>query len=1142
MEKYDFIDRVFSWTENIAFWEAKNTDTGAPAWVLCFPGAGDSAMTDKYSQAKLVVRSLRNIPSLLPVVDILSDKDKFYVAYEKHNSFIPLERISQNGEGYPLWVMHAIAKILSEFDIRQLSGQFPGVQSVFVDEENFQIRMGFIGLSDAFHAHHVYPWNAVKNLNKYDDISHLVQCFEESLKQANVEIACRLEGESNRLDYPKLLRIMKDNVVFRPIYKETIKLFFPANMTKDKSKSLVDHLNLNDCYVIREQADHKKQEGYERDKKKLKIRTLGYRGVLFNDKGDEHYYVASLKPHGSSPSREGEIWRVRFEYSNKFIRGVSGEYHHLATLGDEKSQNLRDWKIVPEKEKAFIEKMAFEARFCHVQEVEDSPISRLAFLLNDDEVPVDWQRIEELKTKEKHLDAVLLRADKFKRKGKDGKDVGAFDDFTKERLVISVKSDRDDLPKNGELLLDVLDLKIPFQFFWRETHKKLCFTAKEYCETKREQIKTALQSGKTIAVGVVGVSGELGELDNVRTLSEIITRDNKGGMLDHASGVLFEDVGKETVPFKRQMNAVDSFREGDMIEHSLGGILATPSEHRSLITPNVCFYTSSPEQGYSETNRRLFNHDLNDSQKEAVKGALFQKPLFLIQGPPGTGKTTVIVEIIRQILVDNAHARILVCSQTNLAVDNVLERLPSKKESKKEEHTPIRKIRLAVSQDKIEPKVRSVWFKNILGHWSSDVINRSKQAMKLTAKDFRERGGELAHAFANALEKADGEQNHEIAVNRIVKEWHAFLNGKNQEIRGNVEGGWLSLETALLKSVNVIGATCVHIAANNYRNIFSDSYDCLIMDEASKATPAESLIPILRAKQVILIGDHRQLPPFVTGEKEVWEAVQGEKSELVDMGHEDMRRVFGKSLFEEMVVAFPSEDMQVMLNVQRRMPKRIGDLISKYFYEGKLQSPNDTKYVREKRIKLSFKQDTSLVFIDTSKHEYRHDNGRTNWRRNQCNSDVIVKIMRHLDGRLPNKTDFSVIAGYRGQVDLLREKIRKEHHRQKFKQLSFADIGAVVNTVDGFQGRETDIVIYDVVRSAQGRESIGFLDDPRRLNVALSRARKLLIIVGDADFLSDRAHPGQGREDADKPILGEIVDEIRDQGFVFNSIKEAFDD
>lgn len=184
-----------------------------------------------------------------------------------------------------------------------------------------------------------------------------------------------------------------------------------------------------------------------------------------------------------------------------------------------------------------------------------------------------------------------------------------------------------------------------------------------------------------------------------------------------------------------------------------------------------------------------------------------------------------------------------------------------------------------------------------------------------------------------------------------------------------------------------------------------------------------------------------------------------------------------------------------------------------------------------------------MIFIDTSGNDDPYDNGRKYWRQNQCNADVVCQILRCLDRKLPKKEDFAVIAAYRGQVDLLKRQIIDEDHEEKFTCLSFPEdrnaINSVVNTVDGFQGQEKAIVIYDVVRSARGEDSVGFLDEPRRLNVALSRARKLLIIVGDADFLSERARPSDDRNHAEKPILGEIVDEIWEQGLIFKSLEEA---
>jgi len=794
------------------------------------------------------------------------------------------------------------------------------------------------------------------------------------------------------------------------------------------------------------------------------------------------------------------------------------------------SERFKNGERCQKNELEFIEETAFKAAYVYVRPLPESTVSKHAFLLRDDQ-ETDWLAVKNLKMKQKQLEAVPMWAGG----GGHRVDVGEVDDITQGRLAINLECEQVGvrIPESSALLIN--DKRISYDFYW-ESGRELWFGAScDDAEHVADALNENARKNSDIAVTLEETPGVLGTLLGAKVLPEIITRDSQNRVENIPnSGVLQEDVSLETIPFKRQVNAVDKFEQGDIAEPSLCGILATPSAHNPPVI--------------SRPQLEFFDKRLNEAQQKAVISAIFQKPLFLIQGPPGTGKTTVIVEIIRQILAANPKARILVCSQTNMAVDNVIERLDDKKEDGRR---VIRKVRLAsdnaIRQHKISPDAKPFWLRQKLNNWVADAKNRSKQATQKPVV----RRGQMARALMNAMGPGDAYIQKEQYLWEIMKKWHAFLDARDDtercQIRGNVEGGWLPLKTAWLKSMNVVGATCVHIASREYRNVFGESYDCLIVDEASKATPAETLIPAVLAKQVVLIGDHKQLPPFVTPEREVWKKVRGESPDWEDYGIEDIRRRFGVSLFEDLITVFSKEpklqSCQIMLDEQRRMPKQIGDLISNHFYDGNLTTPEDDKYVQNKRLALPLKRETPLIFINTAGRGDVHDNQRSSWRQNERNADIVVETLRCLDKSLNEESDIAVIAGYRGQVDLLEKQIRLDAKSERYVNLKIpSDPGAVVNTVDGFQGRENAIVIYDVVRSSRGADSIGFLDEPRRLNVALSRAQKLLIIIGDADFLIGRAKPNpelNPNAEAVKPILGEIAEEIRQQGFMFNSLKEA---
>jgi hypothetical protein len=399
-----------------------------------------------------------------------------------------------------------------------------------------------------------------------------------------------------------------------------------------------------------------------------------------------------------------------------------------------------------------------------------------------------------------------------------------------------------------------------------------------------------------------------------------------------------------------------------------------------------------------------------------------------------------------------------------------------------------------------------------------------------------------------------------LKLKNIQRDWFAFLGGvtiedgkdrkKSMLNTGSTE---IDLLTAMMLQTNILGSTCIHIASSKYSKV-NFNFDYVIMDESSKASPAETLVPVNMGQNIILIGDHKQLPPVITREEAVKKNV---KTELEDNGL-DFEKTFGESLFEKLIKAFEADESKhnyiKMLDIQYRMPKQVGSLISKYFYDGKLKNPETAvipEYDHQKYHELTLKKDTSIIFFTTSQRENPNDNDNKFNRQNKCNVKAIKELLEKLNvlysDNLTKSKPFTIgiIAGYRGQVDLLKSSIQLSQY-SNFVQVETEENGRQkksnlieINTVDKFQGAERDIIIYDIVRSSKGQSNIGFLDDYRRINVAFSRVKRLLIVVGDSEYLINRATLNQGGKFTEFK-LQQIGKELQDQGLVFNKLDEIF--
>lgn len=628
-------------------------------------------------------------------------------------------------------------------------------------------------------------------------------------------------------------------------------------------------------------------------------------------------------------------------------------------------------------------------------------------------------------------------------------------------------------------------------------------------------------------------------------------------------GILYEDTSIMEIQYKRQLYAIKNYMAGKILNNNLRDYLFQPEKLNKL----------AEESGYIDIDLEVISKDkignlvnFQEAQKDAVLKSLYRKPLTIIQGPPGTGKTTVIAEIILQILKRDRQAKILITSQTNLAVDNVL--------SKMNGINGVSFIRLGKNIDDKAIALHS--FDKKLSFWANKTKRKSDSYFSKLKKEFDKQNTNNSPVLNKILKEFNKKQDWSVAKRELkilldspfskdyqelkpCLESRALFNDKLSDYLGDfsykfnklklLHSKWKSilsnienrdaLKSRFITNINIVGATANHIAAGMYRD-FNFEFDYVIMDEAAKATPSETLVPVNMAQQVIMVGDHLQLPPLVTATESVKQQV-AEKLNLEDEKIDFDKIYYDKpSLFQIMFDGAPDE-FKEMLDLQFRMPAQIGDIISKLVYDDKLRSSP----LSGKAHKLNL-QTTSTVFMcDTSKFPNRfHDKDPTSKSSyNKCNADVIIDILKTIDGYsdvINNEGyEVGVITGYGKQAEYLSNQIDDiKLHNLRLKQ------NLVVATVDSFQGAEKDIIIYDLVRSTRENDNsgLGFLEMPNRINVAFTRATRLLIVVGDATFLKNVRPSRRWTENnnGEPLLLQEFAIHLEKKGLIYNDPKEIF--
>ena len=441
------------------------------------------------------------------------------------------------------------------------------------------------------------------------------------------------------------------------------------------------------------------------------------------------------------------------------------------------------------------------------------------------------------------------------------------------------------------------------------------------------------------------------------------------------------------------------------------------------------FYTKAPARKLSFEPMRF--PWLNASQERAVNEVLRAKDVAVVHGPPGTGKTTTLVEAIYETL--RRESQVLVCAQSNMAVDWISEKLVDR---------GVAVLRIG-NPTRVNDKMLSFTYE------------RRFEAHP----DYPQ-----LWSIRKAIRELRGQRKRSDS-------WHQ----KMDRLKSRATELELRIRSSLFGEARVIACTLTG-AAN--RVLEGEKYSTLFIDEAAQALEAACWIAIRKAGRVVLAGDHCQLPPTV-------KSIAALKGGL------------GKTLMERIVEQKP--DVVTLLTMQYRMNERIMQFSSDYFYNGAVTTAPEVSH----RGILDY--DLPMVWIDTADVDGKEEFvGESFGRINRAEAELTLATLQDYFDKIgknrifDESIDVGIISPYRAQVQLLRKMMRQREYFRPYRRM------ITVNTVDGFQGQERDIILISLVRSNDGGD-IGFLRDLRRMNVAITRARMKLIILGSAQTMT--SHP-----------------------------------
>lgn len=519
------------------------------------------------------------------------------------------------------------------------------------------------------------------------------------------------------------------------------------------------------------------------------------------------------------------------------------------------------------------------------------------------------------------------------------------------------------------------------------------------------------------------------------------------------------DLYVNDITFQRMLAAIEDLEEAD-------GRLA---DLRDIIVG-----TRHPAEQWGVEIEEWYNPELDDSQREAVSSALGSDDFYLIHGPPGTGKTTTAVEVAAQCV--GAGEDVLATAASNTAVDNLVEFLADQGFEVVRVGHPAR-VTQTLREHTLDAQVEC-----------HDAYERAQQ-MREQAFSLKDRQDDLTYPSGRWRRGMSNERILELAEQgrgsrgvsaEKIEEMAEWIELKQQADQYFEEADRLR-ERALNEVLGDADVVCSTNATAGSDLLSGRSFDVLVLDEATQATEPSSLIPITLADRVVMAGDHRQLPPTVLNEEAAGRGLQ-------------------RSLFERLADREYGDDIRSMLTRQYRMHEAIMEFSSEEFYGGRLRADGTVEGHTLAEFELDFSNvdprngelldpEEPVVFVDTAGSDSRETSrSGSKSRENEREAEIVAEVAEALLEAGLGGDELAVISPYWDQVDRLRDRLGHE--------------GIEIKTVDGFQGREKEAVLLSLVRSNPEGE-VGFLRDVRRFNVALTRARRKVVVVGDSSTVAN---------------------------------------
>lgn len=620
---------------------------------------------------------------------------------------------------------------------------------------------------------------------------------------------------------------------------------------------------------------------------------------------------------------------------------------------------------------------------------------------------------------------------------------------------------------------------------------------KELRNNRTQMLKNALKLGKCIGRKLNSIKFEISS-----EFIEYMEDRNAQGQVErfiHVGDYLqFPMVGKSSELQRLADSMLRITNPNQFYPHSKTKRIPAPAN------PRLCDFLFDPryagefDENLEEVKKRItetkIEKFLNDKQLEAVAKAVSAPDIAIIQGPPGTGKTTVIAEIIWQQILKKPDSKILLTSQTNLAVDNALERLQGRR--------GIRPVRIQNASMEKEIGIEAKrYMLDFMEDW----------CIKPSAEN--EDNG--TNIWIDSILKG---MTDDTKYASVINQWKRDLTVRDRNTREYFYEAYKS-------NVNLVAATCSICGSKQLQEIYKylfgnnkNAFDVVIMDEASKATPLEMSVPMVWGKKIIIIGDHKQLPPMMN-ENNIITSLKKANQKVLAETIESFKESQFEILFRTAFKLKPS--IVATLDTQYRMHKKIMDTIG-HFYSEELEEglkcgladedmDNEQYNARGSRyhgltIPGFIEPQTHAIWVNVNTYESQPSGSTSYVNYGELDAiKTVIKALQKADGfqkfmdsqEKPEDKEIGIITFYGAQYGKIKE-MYKDGKIDK-------SLPCRINVVDKFQGMERNIIIISTVRSNKEKH-YGFAEDIRRINVGFSRARRLLIVIGNRDFFRENAH------------------------------------